>query len=269
MNKELILMCAIVLPLTGCTPAEKSSSTSAGYESAQGLGEAIFSALQSKDPDNVLSLYPNFDDLLSLKKIMIESVDDPLKKIKIEKSFDEDISPEKWDKQKAGVFDKVYQFLVSIDEGQEEVFYEQIEKGKILGLAPLRASSEKLSERFGVDSKALGCTSYGVAVLFFEHDGLVFSVTLDALLEINHRWYLAGDYFDIGLVVSKEDNFLAERDSELHPETKATKKKLQSHFKKISSREYAAKVKRYRARLEREQGRPPVDVGRGNTTQSD
>ena len=262
-------MFAIVLPLTGCTPAEKSSSTSAGFESVQALGEAIFSALQSKDPDNVLSLYPDFDDLLALKKAMIESVDDPLHKIKIEKAFGEDVSQEKWDKQQAGLYDDGYQFLVSIDEGKRDLTYEQVKKGTFLGLAPFRVSAERFSERFDVDSKALGYTSCGAAQLFFEHDGLVFSVTLDALLEINHRWYLAGDYFDIELVPSKGTQFLLGQDNELHPEAKAAQKNVQSHFKKISSREYAAKVERHLAKVERDQGRPAIDVGRGNTTQSD
>ena len=268
MKKELIVIFAIVLALTGCTPAEKPSSTSAGFESVQALGEAIFRALQSKDPDNFLALYPDFDELLALRKAMIESVDDPLQKIKIEKSFGEDVNQEKWDKQQAGLYDDVYQFLVSINEGQREVFYEQIEKGTFLGLAPLRVSGEKLSERFGVDSKALGYASCGVARLLFEHDGLVFSVTIDALLQLNHRWYLAGDYFDIDVLGSVEDLYFGE-DDPLHPDTEAVRRTLLSHFKKTSGRDYAAKLERHSARNKREQRRPPIDVGRGNTTQSD
>lgn len=270
MKRKLIVMLALVLPVSACTPGEDSASTSSGFKSVQALGEAIFSALQSKDPDKVVALYPDFDDLLALKKAMIESIDDPLHKIKIEKAFGEDVSQEKWDKQQAGLYDDVYQFLVSIDEGKRDLSYEQVKKGTFLGLAPFRVSAEKFSERFGVDSKALGYTSCGVAQLFFEHDGLVFSVTLDALLEINHRWYLAGDYFSIELIGSAGDvRFQVDASDRLHPEADAVFKNVVSHFKKMTSRQYAAKVERHLAKFERAQRRPPIDVRRGNTTQSD
>jgi len=270
MQRNMYVMLAVVLSLAGCTPAGKESAESSvpGFKTVQNLGEAFFSAVQSKDPDKVLATYVDFEAFAGLKKAMIESVDDPLQKIKIEKAFDEDLSREKWDKHQARVYDKILQFLMAIDDGKRDVSFEAIKQGAFLGLAPLRISREKFSKRFGVDGKKLGYNASDLAILFFEHEGLVFEIRIDALIRVNHRWYLAGDYLSISLIRSKSDLYSESMD-QLNSEAKKVYQSVGKHLEKMSSRDYSAKVEKYLTTVG-SKGRRPVTVpgDLGNTTQS-
>ena len=274
MKKQLTLMLAVGLLLVGCLPPKKGSEEwesksgeASKFKSVEALGKAAFKAFQSKDPDRIVALFPDIDERIALKKTMIESTDDPLAKIKIERSFGEDVTQERFDRDMARVFDKIYQFLVSVDNGEGELSYEQLRESTFLGLAPLDVDGKELTESFGIDGRAIGLESARSARLFLEHDGVVFSITIDALLKIDHHWYLSGDHFDLTLIFSSEDVYF-DNEAALHPEAKRVRGILISHFAKYSNREYAALVERH-LNNRRRRPRPEVDFGRGNTTQSD